>query len=131
MLQIPGPVNSMDRINKLVHACLLLKDTEVRRMISEGVDINGLSVTYQATALMFAIGSHRSTEILRILLGRNDIKIATKNKYGRTALHYACDFNNVEGVKLFLEYPTCNKDIVNLKDDCEETAEMIVRRQLR
>ena len=65
-----------------------------------------------------------NTKVVRILLGCNNIKIYIKNKYGETALHEAGIKNNIEGVKLFLEHPTCNKEIVNIKDKFGDTAEM-------
>jgi len=57
-----------------------------------------------------------NAEVSRILLSCNNIKIDNKNKYGETALHYACQYNSIESVKLFLDHPTCNKDIVRIKD---------------
>merc|ERR1719206_11922 len=75
------------------------------------------------TGLMSAM-SASSNKAVRILLGCTNIKIDIKDDVGYTALHYACINNNIEGVKLFLEHPTCNKDIVNTKDKWGRTAEM-------
>merc|ERR1712179_183042 len=66
-----------------------------------------------------------NTEVSRILLSCNNIKIDIKNIHGSTALHLACHFNRIESVKLFLEHPTCNKDIVRIKNKLWMTAEMI------
>merc|ERR1711909_141287 len=70
-----------------------------------------------------------NTEVSRILLSCNNIKIDIKNDFGWTALHYACYFNHIESVKLFLEHPTCNKDIVRIENDNGNTAEKIADRQ--
>ena len=65
-----------------------------------------------------------SNNVVRILLGCTNIKIDIKNFFGSAALHIACYNNNIEGVKLFLEHPTCNKEIVNIKDKWGRTAKM-------
>ena len=56
------------------------KVIEVRRMISEGVNING-GDEYGDTGLMTAMG-RGNTEVSRILLSCNNIKIDIKNKLG-------------------------------------------------
>jgi len=99
-------------------------------MISEGVDINGVhpisiwSINEPLTGLMGAMGDHRN-KVVRLLLRCKDIKIDIKDKNDRTALHMACRYNNVEGVRLFLKHPTCNKEIVMMKNTLGKTAEMI------
>ena len=65
----------MVNISKFVSACKDDKVIEVRRMISEGVNINGVNNTeYGYTGLMMAMGLD-NTEVSRILLSCNNIKI--------------------------------------------------------
>jgi len=112
----------MVNISKFVYACAKNKVIEVKRMISEGVNINGVN-SKERTGLMVAMYTD-NTEVSRILLSCNNIKIDIKDKNGETALHYACYYNHAESVKLFLEHPTCNKDIVRTEDMWGRTAEM-------
>ena len=44
------------------------------------------------------------------------------------ALHYACGKNSIESVKMFFAHPTCNKVIVEIKDNDGYTAEMIAEK---
>ena len=75
---------------------------KVRRMISEGVDVNSVQ-EHGYTGLMVAL-LRNNTEVFRILLGCNNIKIDIKEiKDGWTALHIACDNNSIECVKLLLD----------------------------
>ena len=112
--------------NSFVIACMDNKVRKVRRMISKGVDNNGED-SDGATGLMWAMRCG-STEVVRILLGSNNIKIDTKDSItGNTALHFACNNNRVECVELFLTHNTCTKDIVRMKSDGGYTAEMMAR----
>merc|ERR1719233_2371311 len=73
-----------------------------------------------------------NNEVVEILLDNEDIKIDTADRISWTALHWACYSNNMEGVKLFLEHPSCTKDIVGIKYsvcDDGETAEMVAERE--
>ena len=65
----------MEIIEEFIVACEANKIKKVKKMISEGVDINDLDSDGR-TALMKAMGNGR-TELVRILLGCNDIKIDT------------------------------------------------------
>ena len=112
----------MEKIEQFADACQNNKVREVKKMISKGVDINGVN-KYGYTGLALAM-SNGNTEIARILLGCSNIKIDIKND-GRTALHEACYHNEAESVKLFLAHPACNKDIVTFEDIFGNKAEMI------
>ena len=92
-------------------------------MKSEGADVNCRDI-FGGTGLMGAM-CNGNTEVVRVLLGCKNIKIDIKNRFGWTALHYACHNNQVESVKLFLAHPTCNKAIVRMKDMNRMTAEMV------
>merc|ERR1719351_404599 len=91
-------------------------------MISEGVDSNGVHRD-EVNGLMVAM-DEGNTEVVRILLGCNNIKIDTNNSDGWTALHYACEYNRVECVQLFLAHNICTKDIVRIESH-GVTAEMM------
>ena len=105
-------------------ACLknIVKEVLVRKLISDGVDINAQQGGFTGLIMAMSVGN---LEVVKILLGSKNIKIDLKNKNGWTALHFACLTNQVEGVKLFLAHPTCNKDIVRIGDEYGATAEMI------
>ena len=113
----------MDLPSEIIAACDDDNVIEVNRMLSDGVDVNIVNED-GATGLIMAMILGK-TEVSRILLGCNNIKIDIKDSYGNTALHYACDSNNIECVRLFLEQSTCNKDIVKMKNNDGETPEMI------
>jgi len=101
----------------------------VRRMTSEGVNINGED-KYGVTGLQMAmLGGH--TEVVRILLGCNEIKIDSKNRIGHTALYLACHTNKVECVQLFLAHNTCTKNIVRMVSEGNRgmTAEMVANKK--
>ena len=78
----------MDKIYKFVSACRYNKVIEVRRMISEGVNINDEDTVTRDTGLIVAMWCG-NTKISRILLSCNNIKIDIKDKYSSTALHFA------------------------------------------
>ena len=104
----------MERVDWLIFACRRRNVKEVRRIISEGVDIN-VQGRAGMTVLMVSMSTDVSIEIARILLGCKNIKIDIKGKDGYTALYYACMYDQVEKLKLLLAHPTCNKDIVQIK----------------
>merc|ERR1719232_1096829 len=113
----------MTSVDDFVIACRENEVRKVRRMISGGVDINGKS-SDGYTGLMRAM-VRGNIEVVRILLGCNNIKIDTKNSVGSTALHEACIMNRVECVQLFLAHNTCTKDIVRMENNYGYTAEML------
>merc|ERR1719427_2370564 len=73
-----------------------------------------------------------NTEVEKILLDHEDIMIDITDDRNRTALHFACFGNNIEGVKLFLNHPSCTKDMVGMKSGIiimKKTAEMMAEMQ--
>ena len=104
------------------------KVRKVRRLISEGVDINGVHSRYGCTGLIVGM-LHGNTDIVRTLLECSNIKIDIKDSYGWTALHCAANNNKVESVELFLAHPACNKDIVKMKNNDGMTAEMMAEEE--
>merc|ERR1719233_625870 len=110
----------MESVEKFVEACLLSQVKEARRMIAEGVDVNGVDKLFAQNGLMNAMEMSTDNKLTKILLDCNNIKLDIKNLHGETALHIACKNNNIEGVKLFLEHPACNKNIAEMKNDLGE-----------
>ena len=118
----------MDNVYDFFESCAKPNVEDVERLISEGVDINGFDKgdvnVDPATGLMAAM-SNDNTEVVRILLSCNNIKIDIQDIIGYTALHYACLKNSIESVKMFLAHPACNKNIVEIKNMYGDTAEML------
>ena len=103
---------SDDKMDVFVNACYHNEVSVVRRMMSEGVDINGWNISCW-TGLDMAM-CNNNTDIVQALLSHSDIQIDNTNGTNHTALHYACDKNSVDSVRLFLAHPSCTKDIVNM-----------------
>merc|ERR1712179_462592 len=104
----------MDNITMFARACMDNKVIEVRRMKAEGMNINDKNGD-GITGLMVAM-SEGNVKASTELLNCNNIKIDIEDDVGNTALHWACFFNRVESVKLFLGHPDCKKDIVRLEN---------------
>merc|ERR1712129_188034 len=117
-IRMPMPNHS---IYQFVHCCSNNNVSEVSRMISEGVDING---TYGLTGLQHAMVKNHS-EIVKLLLAHIDIQLGVTNFEGSTALHFACAHNNVACVRLFLAHRFCTKDIVKMVNRDGRTAYMM------
>ena len=56
-----------------------------------------------------------SNKVVKLLLGCNNIKIDTQDFSDRTALHYACRINNVEGVRVGGKGPSLVKKTRKLR----------------
>ena len=68
----------MEKIEQFADACQNNKVREVKKMISKGVDINGVN-KYGYTGLALAM-SNGNTEVVRILLSCSNIKIKGEQK---------------------------------------------------
>ena len=71
------------------------------------------------TALMYAV-SRSHNLIVKLLLDQPSVKVNEKDKWGRTALHWAADRNNPEVARLLLLHPGFNS--ANATDNDGETA---------
>jgi len=116
----------MESIKDFVDACEYNDLGKVKKMISDGVDINGEVGIIGVTGLWMAM-HEGNTEVVAFLLSRENIRIDTTSLY--TALHWACDSNHVECLKLLLKHPTCTKDFVRKKNIEGLTAEEIAERK--
>jgi len=112
-------------ITEFVMACWNNKVTTVRRICSEGVDINARDSTgnYGLHMAMF----RNNMDIVKLLLSHGDIQIDITDSGASTALHNACSRNSVESVRLFLAHPSCTRDIVTMESKHGATAEMVAR----
>merc|ERR1719369_2185390 len=61
-----------------------------------------------------------NTDMVKTLLGCNNIRLDIKDSYGWTALHCAANNDKVESVELFLAHPACNKEIVKMENNDNE-----------
>ena len=120
--------NDNNDIDKFVKACEFAPIRIVRKMINNGVDVNGFNSDYD-TGLMNAMYGNR-TDIVTLLLSHPDIdlgKTTTDDRYN--GLHAGCQNNSVECVKLFLRHPKCKSDIVTSRDVDGNSAEIIANEE--
>jgi ankyrin repeat protein len=104
----------MSHINQFVNVCTHNNAREVKRLLGEGLDVNARN-TQGWPGLHLAMYKYNGSTV-RLLLEYSNIRLeSTDRNNGWTALHCACDRNNVEGVKLYLAHPACTKEIVRLK----------------
>ena len=97
------------------------KLSKVRAALARGGDVNDKDSNNGITALMYAVSrSHNS--IVELLLDQPSVKVNEKDKWGRTALHWAADRNNPEVARLLLLHPGFNS--ANTSDYDGETALM-------
>ena len=77
------------------------------------------------TGLVLAMRNNMVSTV-RLLLACQTIKLdSTEKDTEWTGLHYACMYNNVDSVRLYLAHPACTKQIVTILDWKGETADML------
>jgi len=87
----------------------------VERMISEGVDVN-VRNSNGCPALCWAMFNN-SVRSVRMLLASPNIRLESRDSnHGKTGLHYACEKDNVECVRMFLAHPACTREVVTIRD---------------
>ena len=95
------------------------KLAEMREAIGRGEDVN---TSYRNnTGLMWAVMERRNS-IVKLLLEQPTLDLNCTNMVGRTALHCAVWFDNVEGARMLLADPRLN--IYNHKDNEGKTPAM-------
>ena len=96
---------------------------EVRAALSRGEDVNGVGARFSNhTGLMLAVMKGHNS-IVRLLLEQPTLDLNFTDECSRaTALHYAAQHDNVEGVRLLLADPRQN--CANLKDSYGKTPVM-------
>jgi len=130
-LNRPPPLSPTlaQNIENFVTACAGNKIDKVRKMIDDGVDVNGVSRGGK-TGLMWAM-FYNHPDIVTLLLAHPRIDLGmTEKEYKMTALHRGCLNNSVACVGLLLRHNKCRSDIVTMKTKISElkkgkTAEMI------
>ena len=85
---------------------------EVRRALAKGEDVNSKDENNR-TGLMYAVWKNHNP-VVRLLLEQPTVDLNCILQHGTTALHFAVDGDNVEGVRMLLADPRLNT--VNHKD---------------
>ena len=93
---------------------------KVREAIGRGEDVNDKSFLNN-TGLMWAV-TKKHNSIVKLLLEQPTLDLNWADGYGLTALHFAADSDNVEGMKLLLADPRLNTH--NQKDNMGRTPVM-------
>ena len=94
---------------------------EVRRALAKGEDVNSKDENNR-TGLMYAVWKNHNP-VVRLLLEQPTVDLNCIDQTGGTALHFAADGDNVEGVQLLLADPRLNT--VNPKDKWGMTPVMV------
>ena len=89
------------------------KVDEVRAALARGEDVNSKHED-NSTGLMWAL-IHNHNLIVRLLLEQPTVDLNCTDNERQTAVHYAADGDNVEGVRLLLADPRL--DTANHEDD--------------
>ena len=96
----------------------LMKDGDAKTIIKEfkkNPDMNRIRIGDDKDSLiMRAIKYDRPEEIIRLLL-KADVKLSSKNKYGQTALMYACEYSSDRGVLELILKKSGSKSAVRKK----------------
>ena len=96
----------------------LMKDGDAKTIIKEfkkNPDMNRIRIDDDKDSLiMRAIKYDRPEEIIRLLL-KADVKLSSKNKYGQTALMYACEYSSDRGVLELILKKSGSKSAVRKK----------------
>ena len=104
----------------LWHLCRVGNLDKVRRALARGEDVNSKD-EFDRTGLVLAV-LHKRNSVVRLLLEQPTVDLNCTNQNGTTALHYAVDDDNVEGVRMLLADPRLNT--VNHKDKWGRTPGM-------
>ena len=96
---------------------LLLQDSRCSPSIVNMKNSDGITPLMRAVRL-----GHLN--IVKSLLQHPGIELGKKNSLGRTALHWACDYNRVSIVKLLCQDSRCTPSVVNTKNSHGSTALM-------
>ena len=93
-------------MSSLGHMCYMGELAEVRRAIDRGEDVNDKNFS-DRTGLMLAV-AYKHNSIVKLLLEQSTLDLNSTNTYGKTALHFAAIYDNVEGARLLLADPRLN-----------------------
>ena len=90
----------------LWHLCRVGNLDKVRRALARGEDVNSKDEN-NTTGLMLAV-VHKRNSVVRLLLEQPTVDLNCILQHGTTALHFAVDGDNVEGVRMLLADPRLN-----------------------
>ena len=102
---------------KIYWKCALGKLEEVREALQAGADPNTTGGKCDSSCLFVALQNNHM-EVADLLLSQPGIQVNAKNRYGQSALHFACGKSNVASVKKLLSIPGI---LVNEKEGIEGT----------
>ena len=105
----------------LWHLCRVGNLDKVRRALARGEDVNNKD-EFDRTGLVLAV-LHKRNSVVRLLLEQPTVDLNCILQHGTTALHFAVDDDNVEGVRMLLADPRLNT--VNHKDKGGRTPVML------
>ena len=89
---------------KIYWKCALGKLEEVREALQAGADPNTTGGKCDSSCLFVALQNNHM-EVADLLLLQPGIQVNAKNRYGQSALHFACAKGNVASVKKLLSIP--------------------------
>ena len=89
---------------KIYWKCALGKLEEVRDALQAGADPNTTDGKCNSSCLFVALQNNHM-EVADLLLSQPGIQVNAKNRYGQSALHFACAKGNVASVKKLLSIP--------------------------
>jgi len=111
-------------VDRFVDACAS-NDIDAVSQLIERVDINDYSLAWNGfTGLMVAM-YRNNVAVVRMLLASESVDMARTTGDGRTALHWGCQKNSVESVRLFLAHPQCTQETVRMEFVERKDAKMV------
>ena len=115
----------MPDVVRFVDACRDNKISVVRRMLARRPGIVNMESREGGWTGLHEAMANNNIEVVKLLLAREDIDIAVKSSVNSTPLHYGCEDNSVDCVRLYLAHTQCTEEIVTMKDSRGKTAEML------
>jgi len=110
-----------DFTSDFINACRI-GDSAVKQLLRDKPEF----LNQKDSRLMWATLYNR-TETVKLLLSKPDVDLSLQNYWGETAITEASCYNSVDCLKLLLLHPKCTKEIVEMKNNDGQTAEMIAK----
>ena len=113
----------MDITEELCKACEDGDNAKVEEILAKwNIDVNSKD-QQNFTPLHHAM-AYNHPSIVRKLLALSSIRLDVGDSGGWTGLHWACHWNNVECIKLFVTDRRCSHHVLNIKNNGGESALM-------
>ena len=87
---------------------------EVKRLLDCGVNVNSKDEN-GAAALHWAV-AYNQTDLVKLLLARQDTRLDIADNDGSTPLHLACRYNRSDLIPLFCQDSRCTRNLLNKKE---------------